>query len=367
MRFRMSERLPAHLDRPLQRRMLGYVAIIGVILIAFQIFRGDRPAPGPDRPNPDALDFSVAQDDAGPPLEPDEFRATEQPSAPLSSSEDSPADPQLDPALLERIRDNTLGIRHYEAEAFYAMLDHVRRIPPALVEQAALRDVLYVNLMTDPNKYRGKLVNVVGEMWRCYELPVGPNRYGFERLYEAWVFTGDSGTHPYRIVATQLGDGVRLGENQRTPVRLTGYFLKREGYETPGGLHVAPTILAKRITFHRLAQSAPPRDDLAPVMLGVVVAFGLILAVTLVAFAWSDRHAPPKRTLPPTLGPQVTASLEALEVRNVDQMLRELSERDRFGESPTPPLPQASSNGHRGRGEGGNLLDLPSQPRHEDG
>lgn len=345
MRFRMSERPPAYLDRPLQFRLLGWVAVVAVVLILVQIFRSEQPTKIPQRPQPDALDFSV-QEDSQTPLAPDEFRAVSTDRQPSGSHPESLADPQIDKSLLDQVRDNTLGIRHYEADAFYTLLDHVRRVPHAAMEQAVIRDALYVNLMTDPEKYRGEVVQVVGELWRCYELPVPTNRYGIERLYEGWVFTPDSGTHPYRIVATQLGQGIRVGDNLRTPVRLIGYFFKREGYETPAGLHVAPTILAKRISQHRLTQ-APPRDDLAPLMLGVVIAIGLILAVTLIALVWSDHKSrlPRSRNVnPPSLGTLTT--LEGLETQSVEQTLRELSERDRFGESSADRTTQPSSNGH---------------------
>lgn len=365
MRFRMSERPPAHLDRPLQYRLLGWVSVIAVVLIVVQVFRSEQTSRVPQRPQPEALDFSVQQDSQTP-LAPDEFLAVSTDRQPSSSHPEGLADPQIDKSLLDQVRDNTLGIRHYEADAFYTLLDHVRRIPQAAMEQAVIRDALYVNLMTDPAKYRGELVQVVGELWRCYELPVPPNRYGIERLYEGWVFTPDSGTHPYRIVTTQLGEGIRVGENLRTPVRLIGYFFKREGYETPAGLHVAPTILAKRISQHRLVQ-APPRDDLAPLMLGVVIAIGLILAVTLIALVWSDHKSrlPRSRDITPS-SLETLASLEGLETRSVEQTLRELSERDRFGESSADRLTQPSSNGHLASDETPSAGLWPSSPRRED-
>lgn len=365
MRFRMSERPPAYLDRPLQFRLLGWVAVVAVVLILVQIFRAEQPSKPPQRPQPDALDFSV-QEDSQTPLAPDEFRAVPTNPQPSSGQPEELADPQIDKSLLDQVRDNTLGIRHYEADAFYTLLDHVRRVPQAAMEQAVIRDALYVNLMTDPEKYRGELVQVVGELWRCYELPVPTNRHGIQRLYEAWVFTPDSGTHPYRIVATQLGEGIRRGENLRTPVRLIGYFFKREGYETPAGLHVAPTILAKRISRHRLVQS-PPRDDLAPLMLGVIIAIGLILAVTLIALVWSDHKSrlPRSRDVKPTdLG--TLATLEGPETRSVEQTLRELSERNRFGESTADRLTQPSTNGHLVGDESHAPGLWPPSPRQED-
>jgi hypothetical protein len=348
MRFRMSSRPPAHLDRRLQWRLLGVVALIAAAMFAYQTFRvvqqrSERTAA--TSVSPDSLDFSV-QPDANGPLAPDEFRAAPVRPARSSVANTDSTPIALDKSVLETVRDNTLGIRHDEADAFYAVLDHVGSAAPQQLEQSARKDVLYVNLMTESAKYRGEVVTIVGDMWRCYELP--QSRNAGQTLYEAWVFTSDSGTHPYRIVASDLGAGLKAGENLRSPVRVTGCFFKREGYDTPGGLHVAPTILAKSIAAYRSPQGPPPADDLTPIMLSVVVAIGLILAVTFLSFAWGDRRGPQRRAEWKALRSFDAAEMEGVDHRSVGEALRELSERDRWAASAANHAAgngRASSNG----------------------
>jgi hypothetical protein len=192
---------------------------------------------------------------------------------------------------LKGIRDNTLGIRRDEGDSFFRVLAHARDIPASDLERAARKDLLYINLMTDSERYRGDVVTVVGEMWRLREFEASKNRYGLGKLYEAWVFTDDSNTHPYRIVCSSLPKGMELGQNLRTPVRVVGYFFKREGYESPGGMHVAPTLLAKRLQSYRSPNAPPPMESLSTYLLGVVGAVSLALVATLVAFTLSDQKA----------------------------------------------------------------------------
>lgn len=373
MHFRPSQ-TPPHQDRRLQRRMLGYVAVIAVVMVAFQLLpAARRPAEQPAAPgakSPDRMDFRVRQD-ADTPLEPDEFRAPpdfdgREPVPPSRESvvraDVTEAEPHLDKGLLSAVRDNTLGIRADESEAFFRILDHVRRVPGSSLEKAAKDGVQYVNLMTDPTLYRGEPVTIIGDLWGLYEFPASPNAYGLTRLYEAWIFTSDSSTHPYRVVATGLGDHLKPGHDQRTPVRVTGYFFKREGYESKGGLHVAPTLLARRITRYRSPSAPPPADGLAPLMLGVVVAIGLILSATLISFAWNDRGQPRRpRALPPIPGDTVR-QLEALDTRSVPEQLRELAERERSGrplwDTASSAEPKPNTNGQPKAGD--DYVELPT-------
>lgn len=351
MRFQTSSKLPTHLDPRLQRRMLGYVALIAGVLIVVQVFSRSRPPESPNAPvqHPDDLDFSV-RDRTRRPLQPDEFIAVGEPSPrdeghaarrPRKSWE-------VDPAWMTQVEDNTLGIRSDEADAYFRLLDLARQSSPDDLARVAEPGVQYLNLMTDPSLYRGRPVTLHGEMWRLYEFPATDNDFGLKTLYEAWIFTADSGTHPLRIVCSSPGPGLSPGKSLRTPVRVAGYFFKREGYNTPGGLHVAPTILAGQLEPYVSEQLPPSSDGLAPAMLGVVSAIGLILATTLISFTVNDRFA---RRLPKRLQVAQGSSTQTwpqADVRSVREQLRDMEEREKdaewLGTIPAAPS-DASRNG----------------------
>ena len=191
---------------------------------------------------------------------------------------------------LVSVKDNTLGIRRDEADAYFRLLDHVKHVSLSDLERAAATDVQYVNLMTEPDRFRGEPITIQGDLWRLYEFEAGPNTRGFTTLYEAWIFTGDSSNHPYRVVSTSLPRTLTPGEDIRRPVRVTGYFFKREGYPSQTGMHVAPTLLATTVTPFRPAHAIPLTDTIVPYVTGVVSAVGLALLVTLLALTFGDRR-----------------------------------------------------------------------------
>src|SRR5690606_9075247 len=137
MRFRTNSSPPPHLDRKLQRRMLGYVALIAVGMFVFQVLFAEKrrpyvvqnvlPADPGDHP------FQVREEPIT--LDADEFRM------PLSQSSLDEADGQspdlpnssdgyvIDPFYLRAVKDNTLNVRREESDAFFYVLDRARQLP----------------------------------------------------------------------------------------------------------------------------------------------------------------------------------------------------------------------------------------------
>lgn len=232
--------------------------------------------------------------------------------------------------LLANVKDNTLGIRRDEADAYFRLLDHVKHVSPADLERAAVAEVQYINLMTEPDRFRGEPITIQGDLWRLYEFEAGPNDRGLTTLYEAWIFTGDSSNHPYRVVSTSLPRRLTPGENLRQPVRVTGYFFKREGYPSQGGMHIAPTLLAPTVTPFRPAHAIPLTDAITPYVTGLVTAVGLALLVTLLALTLGDRRV--KRSARQRLLNEPTPSFAGLDAGpflTVEESLGRFAELER--------------------------------------
>ncbi|OYW12891.1 MAG: hypothetical protein B7Z55_17765, partial [Planctomycetales bacterium 12-60-4] len=126
----------------------------------------------------------------------------------------------------------------------------------------------------------------------------------------------------------------------------------------------APTILASRIEPYISENAPPPADGLVPILLAVIVAVSLILSTTLLSFAWSDRRTPPRLRKLPDLSAKTNEQLAALDLRSVRDQLRELEERERYGDwYPSPSdlnTVKHSTNGHV-QAESGSV-DLPTPP-----
>ena len=323
MRFETSQSTPPHLNRRLQMRMLSIIGMLALCLFVWNtLFEDPPPTPHPMIGRPTDLkdeinldgdgsggdrsllgddEFILGDADFGPP--PDLLKIAPRSRAEQAAAGDgstvleSPRDrdasqrkTQFDKRLLSKIRDNTIGIRNDEAEAYFRLLHHVRSLSLHDLERVATTEVQYVNVMTEPDRFRGELVTIQGSLRRLYQFEATPNDYGISTLYEAWIFTGDSGNHPYRVVSTSIPQTLIPGTNTPLPVRVTGFFFKREGYRSGGGMHVAPTLLTPVVTPFRPSNAIPPADGIVSTMIRIVTSVGLALLVTLLAFIMGDRR-----------------------------------------------------------------------------
>jgi hypothetical protein len=234
----------------------------------------------------------------------------------------------LDRSLLDSVRDDMLGVRRSEAEAFFAVLDHVRHISADELAAAARSDVQYAHLMDAPEQFRGDVVSISGTLVRCEQFAAADATRTPRRLYEAWVHSDDAGG-TVRIVAPHADPRLLSPGAMHVPVQVAGCFFKREGYESSQGLRFAPTILAPSIAVDGSRQASVMSGE--PLPPGLAAAIGLIFLATLWALAWTNRH--PRRlpaSLPP-LSSTVEAAVAQIDPRSVSEQLRALSERHRFG------------------------------------
>ncbi len=262
-------------------------------------------------------------------------------------------DVEIDKKILEPVRDNTLGVRHDEADAFYAILAKARDIPLSDLERVARDDVGFAVLMADSDHFRGTLITVRGEIKRLSKLKAGKNQHNIDVYYEAWLFTADSGINPYRIVCTSIPKGIPQGERITKPVRVcvTGYFFKREGYASQGGLHTAPTLLAKRLRWYppQVAQTEDSR--LTPYVVGFVILVAAGLGVTLWRFTAGDKRFYRRHIKRITEAPrEAIDALADVETTDPDEMFRQLTEQARMVEV-TEPAEASGVGGEKENGE----------------
>lgn len=323
MRFRSSQSRPPFLNRKDQTRLLGLCGTLILVLVAVKV--AADPAtwawmfpPGEHTVQKDSGAAAInvgLQDDAS------------ADAIPVPAPKTSDTDLRIDPKVLSNVRDDFSGIRRAEADAYHDILSQLAGTDEGRLEDAARTDVGYTLLMADPDRYRGGLITLEGEVRRL--LPLLPTEGQTGQLYEAWLFTRESGTNPYRVVATEIPAQMRQGESLRQPVRVTGYFLKRQGYDAQGGLRVAPLLLAKTLQPLRVPAEQPRRRGagLTRYVAGFAVLIAVALVVTLWRYAQSDktferRH---KRRLTEA-SPEAIAQLNDIETVDTAESLRQMSE-----------------------------------------
>lgn len=309
------------------------------VVPAGRIEPGESPRPAGRAARPTAADqdnprSESPRDDAG---SSGRSPAGSRSTGPESSAADEPrtvaeleaelAEVPLDIRWLSRIRDNTLAIRHDESQAFYRILAHIRDLSRTVLEAAARTDVQYLNLMQEPDQYRGQLIQIRGDLKRLNRFTANDNRYEVDTLYEGWIFTADSGSHPFRVLATNLSPELSPGLDLDIPVTVEGYFFKKEGYDSPGGLQLAPVILAKQIDKYR-PNSSPPADlGMLPYMIAIGVVFaiafgGILMSMTISDMRFERAMRFRQQTIP---GSAVAAAADQIPVATIEDRLDQLA------------------------------------------
>lgn len=194
-------------------------------------------------------------------------------------------------ALLETIRDDSLGVRASEADAFYAFLAYARKQSAETIRDGQIaphpdgKPVPRVLLLAEPERYRGKWVTVEGEVKRLLELPNPDPRRSFDHLYEIWLATPDASGDLTRVVCSQIPQGMPMGEikdNREIWIRLNALFFKREAYEAHAGLQIAPLLLAHQPVWINAQQHQNTPTTTRPAWLGWLgIAFIVVLYVVI--------------------------------------------------------------------------------------
>lgn len=195
---------------------------------------------------------------------------------------------------LGAVSDNTFGIPKAERVAYEAWLNRASVADTTELEQTAHRDVPFAVLMLEPDRFRGDLITIEGDLRRLNRIPASSTDAPEPDSYEAWIFTADSGLNPYRVVCTSLPTGFALGDQLTPPIRVraTGYFFKRYSYATTGNYHTAPLLLAK--TLIRLSSSkkssAQPPSHRAQTLAFLTVSVLLALSVGGILVGFKSRR-----------------------------------------------------------------------------
>jgi hypothetical protein len=230
----------------------------------------------------------------------------------------------LNPALLEPIRDNTLGLEPDDRHAYFLALWLCREVgPERLAEFAEAFQIerryrssrgsssppsTFVDMLRHPQDYRGRPVTLQGRLRRMVKLEPGENDLGVRHVYEGWVYDEHAQHNPCVVLFTRKPSGLPLGGELDEEVRCTGYFLKLYGYDAHDTLRKAPLVIAGELEWNEqpLVVAAPP----------VAVTPWHYLATTLLALAvigglWRWSRAPASRRAWPTVIASADRGLDA--------------------------------------------------------
>jgi hypothetical protein len=151
--------------------------------------------------------------------------------------------PGIDPNQLKTIEDNTY-FRKGEKDAWFHFIGLLKDKPVDVANAAA---VDYVQLVDQPDVYRGKLVTVRGTARQISAEKPAANDLGITLYYRVVIQPDDGTNWPIIVYCLELPDGMAPNFDVNAPVSVTGLFFKKLSYKWQDGLGIAPVILANSL------------------------------------------------------------------------------------------------------------------------
>lgn len=224
----------------------------------------------------------------------------------------------VNPVLLERVRDNTLGLEPQDRQAYFYMLwlcrtvgtptlaqfarefrEQRRQAHPRYAKLPPEEFPVFVDVFQHPEVYRGRPVTMRGYFRRLVKYDPGENDLGIRHVYEGWLYTLDSQSNPAVVIFTKKPDGLPLGGDLTEEVQFSGYFLKMYGYAAQDTTRKAPLFLAGEVQW--FPHPPPPQPIVLPPWLYVAAPFlAAVIAYGIWRFQQRRRLAP---RLPTVLNP----------------------------------------------------------------
>lgn len=173
----------------------------------------------------------------------------------------------IHPELMETVKDNTIGVRYEEREAYLRVLRLAQEVPLRQQERFAAqirsrREASasyssrrpkdfpqFVDLFAHPDIYRGRPVTLHGVMRKLTKFEVGKNSLDLDQLYEGWVYPPDGQGNPAVVVFSSKDDRLPVSGDIQEEVRFTGYFFKMYGYDAQDTARKAPLIIAGEVEW----------------------------------------------------------------------------------------------------------------------
>lgn len=189
----------------------------------------------------------------------------------------------LDDLALDRVRDNT-AFQSGERTAWFRLLEQLDR--GAAEELAGAREVSYLQLMDQPDVYRGQPVRFGGVARGGYRTEATANELGIDHYDVLWIKPHDGSNAPIAVYFLRLPAGFpQLAHRQKSgeitpldePVEVRGYFFKRLAYRSQQGVSIGPLVVAAEPQWVARPQAAS--GSLSSRELALAIGGGVLLGL----------------------------------------------------------------------------------------
>ena len=149
-----------------------------------------------------------------------------------------------DPGILKEVEDRT---NRFEMAALYVLLHRSRNLTPAKAREKVDKSIDPRSLMTEPEKARGRLVYIEGQLSKINHTPLQANATEITEVWRVKIVdlpTDPRCSYTYYIYLIDEPKNIATGEM----VRLYAYFIKLWKFtDKKGKEHVVPYLIGKQI------------------------------------------------------------------------------------------------------------------------
>ena len=203
----------------------------------------------------------------------------------------------LDRAALSRVEDHTV-FRNREHAAWYRIMELLQRSAPAELASQTHGSVGGVQLMNQPDFYRGKLISLRGTIRGAYRTSAPQNPIGVEEYTVLFIEPPDTaepvvafcletpaGFPPVAFRGAEVLPGQPPPQQLsflREDAELTGFFFKSWVYLTENSTISAPLLLVRSPTWQPPVVTAPEPPQATSTTLMTIVGIASFCAVAVV-------------------------------------------------------------------------------------
>ncbi|MCO6045556.1 hypothetical protein NG895_16715 [Aeoliella sp. ICT_H6.2] len=245
------------------------------------------------------------------------------PVADLPTEVDQPERPAylaaIDREKLESIVDNA-PFADEEQDAWFHVIEVARNATADELSAASVGEAVFVQLVNQPQVYRGRVVSLRGNVRRIESIQPAENDLGIDQLYLVYIQPGRDVLRPFAIYCQELPAGWSTGEEFPGDGRIecNALFFKNKVYDHARGVDLMPVFVARSFAPVSVAAPLVTRNTSLPAWQLIALAAG-IAAVVVAWIVWNG--AEPAR---PQLGPDSQSvanelhALQALETPDSD-------------------------------------------------
>jgi hypothetical protein len=198
----------------------------------------------------------------------------------------------LDEKLWGPVKDNATFLSA-EQPAWFGLLQQARDLSLTELAESSVGNVVYAQLINQPDAYRGRSVQVEGRILRESAKPVAENDFGLQTLHQLWLAPRGGGQWPIVVYAIELPPGFPRGDNLSEDVVIDGLFFKNWSFPYNGGMGLAPVLVTPTLAWNSAnggnANGVAPLKvaEAAPATSKLMVGAFLAGAATVAFVAWA--------------------------------------------------------------------------------